>query len=121
MFDCLIVEDQESIRKKIAETISLIAGYRVVAESGSGKEAISLINGLKPDIIILDLRLNDISGIEVLSAMKKNNINIPVIVFTQIENKRYEEKCLSLGASFYLLKKDGLEKLKGTLNRIIKN
>ena len=104
MFKCLIVEDQESIRKKITETISSISNLQVIAESGSGKEAVSLINRLEPDIVILDIRLNDISGIEVLSEMKKNNINIPVIIFTQFENKRYEEKCLSLGCIFLSVK-----------------
>ena len=121
MYKCLIVEDQELVRKKIIETISLISNLQVIAESGSGKEAVLLINRLVPDIVILDIRLNDISGIEVLSEMKRNNINIPVIIFTQFENKRYEEKCLSLGASFYLLKKDGLERLKNALSRIIGN
>lgn len=121
MFKCLIVEDQESIRKKIAETISFIPNLQIVAATESGKESILLINNLEPDIVILDIRLNDISGIEVLSEMKKNNSNVSVIVFTQFENKRYEKKCLSLGASYYLLKKNGLEGLKDTLNKIIKN
>lgn len=120
MFKCLIVEDQESMCEKIAETISLIPGLQLVAKSKSGKEAISLFNKLEPDIVILDIRLNDISGIEVLYEMRKNNINIPVIIFTQFENKRYEEKCLSLGATYYLLKKNGLEELKDALNRVIK-
>ena len=92
MFKCLIVEDQESMRRKIAETISLLSNLLIIVESGSGREAVSLINTSKPDIVILDIRLNDISGIEVLSEMKRNNINIPVIIFTQFENKRYEEK-----------------------------
>lgn len=118
MFKCVVVEDQESMRKKITETVSSISNLQVIAESGSGMEAVILINSLEPDIVILDIRLNDISGIEVLSMMKKNNLNIPVIIFTQFENKRYEEKCLSLGASFYLLKKDGLEQLKSALSRI---
>ncbi len=121
MHKCLIIEDQELVRKKIAETISLIPEVSIAAESESGKEAMSLINELQPDIIILDIRLKDINGIEVLSEMKKKNINIPVIVFTQFENKRYKDRCRSLGASYYLLKKDGLEQLKDVLNMILYN
>lgn len=115
MLKCLIIEDQLSIRKKITETISLIPDMRILAESGSGKEAILFISELSPDVIILDIRLKDKSGIEVLSEMKKKNLNIPVIVFTQFENKRYEDKCRSLGASHYLLKKDGLDQLINVL------
>ena len=118
MIKCLIIEDQIPIRKKIAETISLIAGFRVIAESGSGKEAVSLIKRLQPDVITLDIRLKDINGIEVLIEMKNNGINIPVIVFTQFENKRYEDKCRALGASHYLLKRNGLEQLLNVLQNI---
>ncbi len=115
MHKCLIIEDQEQIRKKIAEIISLMPKLQILVETESGKEAITLISELNPDVIILDIRLKDINGIEVLSKMKKNNINIPVIVFTQFENKRYEERCKNLGAKYYLLKKDGLEQLKDAL------
>ena len=119
MRKCLIIEDQKPIRKKIAETISLISDLQVLDEFESGKEAITLISELSPDVIILDIRLKDINGIEVLSEMKKMDINIPVIVFTQFENDRYKEKCKHLGASHYLLKKDGLEQLKDVLNMIL--
>jgi DNA-binding NarL/FixJ family response regulator len=115
MHKCLIIEDQKPIRKKIAETISLIPKLQIIAESESGNEAITLINELNPDVIILDIRLKDINGIEVLSEMKNKGINIPVIVFTQFENSRYKERCKNLGASYYLLKKDGLEQIKDAL------
>ena len=117
MHKCLLIEDQEPIRKKIAETVLLIPDLDILAESGSGKEAILLISKQRPDVIILDIRLKDINGIDVLIEMKNMGINIPVIVFTQFENKRYEDKCRSLGASYYLLKKDGLEQLKDALYR----
>ena len=115
MIKCLIIEDQIPIRRKITETVSLIPNMQILAESGSGKEAIMLIGKLSPDVIILDIRLKDINGIEVLNDLKKKGIRIPVIVFTQLENERYKERCKNLGATYYLLKKDGLEQLLNLL------
>ncbi|MCR1972578.1 response regulator [Clostridium sporogenes] len=104
----LVVEDDRPIRNFI--TASLAAqGFKYI-ETDKGNEAIALSMSYKPDLIILDLGLPDIDGIEVVKKVREWS-NIPIIIVSARENERQKVEALDQGADDYLTKPFGIGEL----------
>jgi DNA-binding NarL/FixJ family response regulator len=100
----LIVEDEQLLNEAYsrvlsAANISLLRAY-------NGKEALELLNDHKPDIILLDLRMPVMDGVEFLKELKpKENLpNAKIIVFSNYDDQREIDEAFSLGAMHYMLK-----------------
>lgn len=103
-YNVLIVEDEPDIVKLTKQTLE-IGGF-FVDIANSGQECLEKINQKKPHIILLDILLNDINGIEILNKMK-NDINcrdIKVVVFTAIAEKEKIKEFARAGADAYISK-----------------
>ncbi len=107
----LLVEDDLLLRKGLKTMIEMRGGFTIDSDTGSGKEAICLFKTSQPDVVVLDLRLPDIFGTEVLREMKKLSPNIPVVLLTVCEDNELLFQALSLGASGYVLKGSGPDEL----------
>jgi len=105
------VEDDLLLRKGLKTMIEMRGGFTIDSDTGSGKEAICLFKTSQPDVVVLDLRLPDIFGTEVLREMKKLSPNIPVVLLTVCEDNELLFQALSLGASGYVLKGSGPDEL----------
>ena len=81
----LLVEDDELLRLGLKSIIQTKKEYAIEADTASGKQAIRLFDSNHPDIVLLDLQLPDISGIEVLRHIKRIAPEIPVVVLTSHE------------------------------------
>ena len=79
-------------------------GIEVIAATAEGSEGIQLAEDMKPDIILLDLRMPDMSGLEVLQKIKEKGINIPVVILTTSNEEQDLGEALRNGAQGYLLK-----------------
>lgn len=77
----LIVDDVPYIRKRLADTLSK-AGWRTIVEAATGREALSCLVGNRFDLILLDVALPDVNGIELISAVRRLNPGIVVAVVT---------------------------------------
>ncbi|WP_446897039.1 response regulator [Clostridium sp. LBM24168] len=104
----LIVEDDRPIRNFIAAALST-QGYKYI-ETDKGSEAIALSMSNNPDLIVLDLGLPDIDGIEVISKIRSLS-NIPIIIVSARENERQKVEALDKGADDYLTKPFGIGEL----------
>jgi DNA-binding response OmpR family regulator len=80
-----------------------IEGYKVILAS-DGEKALRIIKEKKPDLILLDLLLPKLNGFEFLEKLKSENMNIPVIVLSNLSQKEDIDKCLDLGAKDFLIK-----------------
>lgn len=118
MLKLLIVEDQKSILEELAEVLEN-QGYAVF-KALTGKEALSLIHEQKPQIIILDLYLDDMSGLNVLKEAKAVNSKTCVIVLTGFDVESTKEKALAMGADYFLIKPIPLAVLKEYLAEVAK-
>jgi len=116
----LVVDDEPDILQVAVFRLKK-AGYDV-AQAVNGREAIDSIKALRPDLVLLDLRLPEISGFEVCRIIKSDNElrNIPVIIFTASVNG-LEEKMKEMGADAYLPKPfepdQLLEKIKSIIGK----
>jgi DNA-binding NarL/FixJ family response regulator len=107
-----IVEDDAASRKMLVSTLQADPDYAVVAEFAEGKAAVAAMPHLTPDIVLVDLGLPDISGIDVIRKLKALNPACSALVVTTFGDERTVTSALEAGADGYLLKGIALEELR---------
>lgn len=111
MIKVLLADDQELIRDSLKILLE-DAGITVVATAADGRQALELIDSAKPDVVLLDIRMPDIDGIECLKRIKEKNRKLPVIMLTTYDDDEYVFDSLKFGANGYLLKNISQAELK---------
>ena len=107
----LLVDDQQLIRSGIKSLLTLSDNVRVVAEACDGSEVMQIIEENDIDVILLDLSMPIMNGIETLTLLSKNEITIPVIILTTFDDHEFILQGIKAGARGYLLKDVSLETL----------
>ncbi len=120
MHKVVIVEDEEMIRKGVIYSIDWISlGFSVVGEASNGKAGVELIKELQPDLVITDLKMPYLSGLDMLKELKEStSLNFASIVLTSYSDFEYARQSISLGVFEYLLKPIDDEILKNVLLRL---
>ncbi len=101
----LIADDHALVREGISAFLKLSDEFEVVAEASDGIEAIEKTAKYRPDIIIMDINMPKLGGLEATIEIKKMQPGAKVLVLTQYEDKEYINRFLKAGVSGYLLKK----------------
>lgn len=116
----LVVDDSAFMRNLISKIIESTPGLCVIGKAINGKFALEKIPLIKPDIIVLDIEMPEMNGIEFLKQRKLQNIDIPVIVLSSVarEGASVTMQCISLGASDFITKPSSES---GDLNEVSKN
>jgi DNA-binding response OmpR family regulator len=112
----LLVEDEESLRLLYEEELKA-EGYEVVT-AGNGKEALRQLEGIKPDLIILDIVMPVMDGMETLGRIMGKKRSIPIIIHTSYPG--YREDFMSWAADAYVAKSSDLRELKETVRDLLK-
>ena len=101
----LIAEDSLTMRSLIVSTIEAMGDYETV-EAGNGFEALRILPREKVDLIITDINMPDINGLELISFIRNNENyrNTPLVIISTESSERDREKGMSLGANAYLVK-----------------
>jgi len=107
----LIVDDSALMRSLIGKIIEATPGLQIADKAMNGRFALQKIARVKPDIIVLDIEMPEMNGLEFLQERKKLGIDIPVIILSSIakEGARVTMECLDLGASDFVTKPSGSE------------
>lgn len=100
----LIVDDHPLFRKGVIQLIQAVPGFRFVGEAASGREGIALAQRLQPDMILLDLNMKDMNGVEVLKTLKDDGLDSRIIMLTVSDQAEDLMAALQAGADGYLLK-----------------
>lgn len=115
----LIIDDEKLIRWYLRENMEK-SGYTVI-DTEKGNEAIKLFSEHLPDIVLLDVNLTDISGIDVLSAIKSIDKDVPVIIITAFGNIKTAVEAMKLGAYDFIEKPFEVEKLNIVIEKALEN
>ena len=107
----LLVDDSEVICNRLCSMLSEIDNVDVVGQASNASEGYELYGTLKPDIIILDIRLPDENGISLLKKIKAEDPEITIVMFTNYPYLAYKKRCMELGAGHFFDKSTELEKL----------
>ena len=100
----LVVDDHPLMRKGIVQLIAMEPSLRLIGEAGDGQQGVELAHRLQPDLILLDLNMHGLSGMEVLKAIKAADLDTRVIILTVSDSEEDVVTALRLGADGYLLK-----------------
>lgn len=114
----LMVDDHRVVRQGVRSLLELESDFRIVAEAGTGTEALDLIGRLRPDIVLLDLKLPDLNGTEVCRRATDLYPGIAILMLTAISNGPEVLKCIDAGAKGYVLKDVDVYELARTIRAI---
>lgn len=119
MLKMIIADDDEIIRIRLVKKIDWRSiGYEVVSEAADGNELLKKTLKYKPDVVLTDIKMPFMSGIEYVEAIRKNQLQTEVIIITGYAEFEYVHKLLHLGVCGYLLKPLDKEELKECMCRL---
>jgi len=115
----LICDDHIMVRQGVRMVLQAESDIELVGEAGRGEEAVALAEQLKPEVVIMDLSLPDISGIEATKKIKAALPNTKVIALTMHEEEPYVIEVLRAGADAYIVKRSAAADLIGALRQVM--
>ncbi|QBL08884.1 response regulator transcription factor [Rheinheimera sp. D18] len=118
MYKVLLVDDQKLIRDGIKSLLALSGKVDVVAECADGSSVIVTCEQVQPDVILLDLSMPIMNGVQTLAALKQAGIYIPVLMLTTFDESGLVLKSIRLGAKGFLLKDVSLETLINAISTL---
>jgi DNA-binding NarL/FixJ family response regulator len=111
MIRVLLADDQELVRSGFRLILELADGIEVVGEAADGREALRLAKELRPDVILMDVRMPDLDGIEATRRLRRSGVESRVLVLTTFDLDEYVWSARRAGASGFLLKDAPREQL----------
>ena len=120
MIRILIADDQELIRESLSLMIGAYSNFQIAGTVENGREAVEFISKTKPDIILMDVRMPVMNGLQALEIVKDKFPDIKVIVLTTFDEDEYIYESIKLGASGYLLKSCSTEELVSAIKEVYK-
>ncbi|MBZ0183508.1 MAG: response regulator transcription factor [Melioribacteraceae bacterium] len=115
-----LADDHNLIRAGIKSLISELSGIEVIGEAEDGREAIDKIIELKPDIVLLDIKMKELNGLEVTARLNKEYPDVLIIILSMHSNEEYVVQALKAGASGYLLKDSLPSELEIAIKSVMK-
>ena len=107
----LVVDDHPAFRKALTSALRLVGDIEVAGEAGGGVAACEEAQELRPDVVLMDLSMPDLSGIDAMKKIHETQPDLPVVILTAHADEGVERAALEAGASGFLAKGTGLQDL----------
>lgn len=114
----VVADDSALIRRRTIALLNEVADIEVIGEAEDGLDAMALIGEMKPDVLILDIQMPGLSGLEVLRRIQKRPAPPKVIMVTNYAFPQYREKCLQAGASYFFDKSTEFDQIAEAVRRV---
>lgn len=114
----LLADDHGLVRAGLRALLEQIAGLVVVAEAGNGREALRLAQQHHPDVVLMDIGMKELNGLEATARLVKKNPAVKVVILSMHADQAYVRQTLHAGAAGYLLKGAGVEELALALKAV---
>lgn len=119
MIKIILVEDQLLVRKGISGLIKLIPDFEIVAEAEDGEQAFETILSVDHDVVLMDIKMPKLNGIEVIEKLKFQNKLSPTILLTTFDDDELFLNGMKAGARGFLLKDVSIETLADTIRKVV--
>ena len=116
----LLVDDHQVVRSGLRMLLSNESDVEIVGDAGTARAALELVKSLKPDVVLMDIGLPDLSGIDATREIKRTNPEIAVVALTIHEDEEYFFKMLEAGAGGYVPKRAAPEELLNAIRAAAK-
>lgn len=114
----MIVDDHKMIREGLKQLVEFDGEIEVIAEANSGKECLKVLQTVTPDVLLLDINMPDMNGIEVLKELRKINKDLRVLMLTVHSEVEYLIKAVDIGVEGYVLKDSDSSELVKAIKEI---
>jgi len=111
LLQVLLVDDQTLVRQGITSLLALSEEVQVVAQAEDGEQVMALVQRHRPDVILMDIRMPKMNGIEAVKSLQQSDLHTPVIMLTTFDDHQLVMEALQAGAKGYLLKDVSLDVL----------
>ena len=115
----LIADDHEVVRDGFKRLLGYVEGLEVVGEASNGRKAVELCRRLEPDLVLMDVRMPEMDGLEATRQIKAEQPKISVLVVTTYENPEYLLEAIKAGAAGYVLKDAPNQQLLSAMRRAL--
>jgi two-component system invasion response regulator UvrY len=119
MISVFIADDHAIIRQGLKQILSDTADIRLAGEAATGQEALQMVRSETCDVLVLDLNMPGISGLEILSVLRQERPDLPVLVLSIHAEDQYAVRCLKAGAAGYLTKESAPEELVKAIRQVV--
>jgi DNA-binding NarL/FixJ family response regulator len=115
----LIADDHELFRRGVAAELAQVPGWQVAAEAANGRDAVALAAELKPDVVVLDLTMPELNGLEAARQIIASAPSARILILTAHESEQLVREVLRAGAQGYVLKSDAGRTLVAALHALL--
>lgn len=119
MIRVLIVDDHQLVRMGTSRLLADVGDVEVVGQAGSGEEAIELVRHLKPDVVLMDVQMPGIGGLEATRRCLRVHPDIKVIAVSMYEDEPYPSKLLNVGAQGYVTKRAAIDEMVRAIKKVV--
>lgn len=120
MWNVVIVDDHPLMRRGIGQLLSFEEEFNLIGEASNGTDAVALISQDEPDLVLLDLNMKGMSGLDTLHALRNEGVTCPIVILTVSDNKQDIKTLVKAGADGYLLKDSEPDELISLLKEAMK-
>lgn len=107
----IVIDDQTLVRQGIISLLQLDPDIKVIAQAGDGSEVVALVQQFQPDLLLMDIRMPQVNGIEALHLLQQAGLHVPVLMLTTFDDHQQVLTAMLAGARGYLLKDVALDVL----------
>jgi two-component system response regulator NreC len=118
MINIVLADDHQVVRKGLNALLSAETDFSIVGEAGDGLETVQLVERLRPDILVLDLMMSGINGLEVTRQLNKKGVKTGIVILSMHNNEAYVLEALRSGARAYILKDSPPEELTRAIREV---
>lgn len=114
----LVVDDHQLLRIGVRDAIGRNSRFKIVGEAADGEEALELLASLKPDIVITDIDMPRLNGLETIRAIRKLPIEVKIIILTMYNEEDMFNAAMDLGVKAYVLKENAATDIVAALEKV---
>jgi DNA-binding NarL/FixJ family response regulator len=117
----LIADDSRLMRERIRETISIFSSVEIVSETETGLQTLEELFKHNPDLAILDIRMPDRNGLEILKEYRKKNKKTIIVILTNYAYDQYKDRAFENGADYFFSKSEDFDKISAVVAKILRD
>jgi DNA-binding NarL/FixJ family response regulator len=114
----LVADDHECVRTGVRSIVNFMPGYEICGEASSGREAVDLAISLKPDVIVMDMAMPGLNGLDATRQIRKHRPETEILAFTGADEETLIHQTFEAGARGYILKTDTNETIQAALRAL---
>jgi DNA-binding NarL/FixJ family response regulator len=115
----LIADDHAMVRDGVRNLVSQINGVEIVGEASNGNQTLELFEKLKPDLLIMDISMPDMNGMDVSKSILSNNPGANIVILSMYDDHDYISRCIEYGVKGYVVKNESSAELENAVKAVL--